>query len=104
MLNRPVPGEMSEESINPFQTNLIFQHNDLVSAIDKVTERKMLMKEITEDDEARFCNQKRRRIGAQSKVELQPTLIKLVPDIETWAVEEFLEECWVCVDTVELAT
>ena len=77
-------------------------YREVVSAIEKVTKRKMLVKEnseemlkeiIKEDAKTRFFNQVRLSI-AQGKVEVQPKLNKLAPDIQPWTVEEFLEECW----------
>ena len=86
-------------------------YNEVVRAIEKVTKRKMLVKEnteeelkklIKEDEGARFYNQTRLSI-TQGKVEVQPTLNKLAPNITPWTVEEFLEECWSGVELGEAA-
>ena len=77
-------------------------YSEVIGAIEKVTGRKMLVKEnseeelkemIQEDGGAAFYNQVRLSI-AQGGIQVEPTLNKLVPDVQPWTVEEFLETYW----------
>ena len=86
-------------------------YNEVVGAIEKVTKRKMLVKEnsetelkklIEEVEGARFFNQVRLSI-AQGKVQIEPTLNKLAPDVKPWTVEKFLETYWGGVELGEAA-
>ena len=86
-------------------------YNEVVSAIEKVTKRKMLVKRNSEEElkklieeveGARFYNQVRLSI-AQGKVVVKPTLNKLAPDVKPWTVEKFLETYWDGVEVGEAA-
>ena len=86
-------------------------YNEVVSAIEKVTKRKMLVNQnsetelkklITEVEGARFYNQVRLSI-AQGKVQVNPTMNKLAPDVKPWTVEKFLETYWGGVELGEAA-
>ena len=86
-------------------------YNEVVGAIEKVTKRKMLVKENSEDElkklieeveGARFYNQVRLSI-AQGKVQVEPTLNRLAPDVKPWTVEKFLETYWGGVELGEAA-
>ena len=86
-------------------------YNEVISAIEKVTQRKMLVKRNSEEElktlikeveGARFYNQVRLSI-AQGKAQVKPTLNKLAPDIKPWTVEEFLETYWGGVELGEAA-
>ena len=86
-------------------------YNEVISAIEKVTKRKMLVKKNSEDElkklikeveGARFYNQVRLSV-AQGKVQVRPTLNELAPDIEPWTVEKFLETYWGGVELSEAA-
>ena len=86
-------------------------YREVVSAVEKVTKKKMSVKEnsaeklkkmIKEDAKTRFYNQVRLSIP-QGKVEVQPTLNKLAPDIKPWTVDDFLEDCWGGVELGEAA-
>lgn len=77
-------------------------YNEVIDAIEKVTKRKMLVKNnsevelkklIKEDKGAVFYNQVRLSI-AQGKMPVEPTLNKLAPEVRPWTVEEFLEKYW----------
>ena len=81
-------------------------YNEVVGAIEKVTNRKMLVKHNTEEelekmiqkDEwakfgANFYNQVRLSI-AQGEALVEPTLNKLAPDVKPWTFEEYLEKHW----------
>ena len=85
----------------------------MVSAVEKVTRRKMLVKENTEEEltkligategvEAKFYIQVKLSI-AQGKFRVEPTLNKVVPDVKPWTVEEFLERYWSGVELGEAA-
>ena len=86
-------------------------YNEVVAAIEKVTQRKMLVKKNTEeelktmiqkDEGSRFYNQVRLSI-AQGKMRVAPTLNKLAPQVRPWTVEEFVEEYWSGVELEEAA-
>lgn len=77
-------------------------YSEVIDAIEKVTNRKMLVKNNSEeelkklikgDKGAVFYNQVRLSI-AQGKMPVEPTLNKLAPKVRPWTVEEFLEKCW----------
>lgn len=77
-------------------------YNEVVGVIEKVTGRKILVKEsnkeklkemIREDEGARFYNQAWLSI-AQCDAKVEPTLNKLAPDVKPWTVEEYLEKHW----------
>ena len=77
-------------------------YNEVVGVIEKVTGRKILVKEsnkeelkemIREDEGARFYNQARLSI-AQGDAKVEPTLNKLAPDVKPWIIEEYLEKHW----------
>lgn len=86
-------------------------YNEVVTAIEKVTRRKMLRKEtpeeelkkmIREDEGAKFYNQVRLSI-AQVGAPVEPTLNKLAPEIKPWTVEQYLERYWSGVELGEAA-
>lgn len=86
-------------------------YNEVIDAIEKVTKRKMLVKNnsevelkklIKEDKGAVFYNQVRLSI-AQGKMPVEPTLNKLAPEVRPWTVEEFLEKYWSGVELGEAA-
>ena len=87
------------------------RYNEVIGAIEKVTGRKMLVKEnseeelkkmIKEDEGAAFYNQVRLSI-ARGGMQVEPTLNKLAPDVKPWTVEEFLENYWSGVELGEAA-
>ena len=86
-------------------------YNEVVSAIEKVTKRKMLVQENSEEElkkliedveGARFYNQVRLSI-VRGTMEVKPTLNKLAPNIKPWTVEKFLETYWGGVELGEAA-
>ena len=98
-----------EEEMGMGGSNMSYK--DVVAAIEKVTKRKMLVKEnteeelkklIKEDEGAVFYNQIRLSI-AQGKVQVEPTLNKLAPEVKPWTVEEFLDRYWGGVELGESA-
>ena len=86
-------------------------YNEVISAIEMVTKRKMLVKYnteeelekmIREDERARFYNQVRLSI-VQGEASVEPTLNKLAPDVKPWSVEDYLERYWSVVELEEAA-
>ncbi|CAD6581394.1 MAG: hypothetical protein ASARMPRED_000600 [Alectoria sarmentosa] len=86
-------------------------YKEVVSAIEKVTKRKMLVKEqserelkkmIREDEGAKFYSQVRLSI-AQGGAPVEPTFNKLAPEIKPWTVEQYLERYWSGVELGEAA-
>ena len=89
----------------------IMSYNEVNDVIEKVTRRKMLAKEnseedlkkmIKEDKGAMFYNQVRLSI-ARGTCKVEPTLNELAPEVKPWTLEEFLERYWSDVELGEAA-
>lgn len=86
-------------------------YNEVVGAIEKITQRKMLVKENSEEElqkmisegiGSKFYNQVRLSM-AQGKAHVEPTLNKLAPDVKPWTVDQFVDKYWGGVELEEAA-
>ena len=86
-------------------------YNEVVAAIEKVTKRKLLVKQnttteldemILENESSRFYNQIRRKLAVGEGV-VPPILNQLFPNIKPWTIDQYLETWWSGVEFEEPA-